>query len=135
MPVAEPARLVGALLVRPNHVLLGLRAPQKRSCPDTWDLFGGHVEAGESFAEALARELDEELGVAPVRPREIANHLLNDGTEYRIFQIDCLSGGEPGLRGDEHTDLRWFTADEIRILQPLASEAYRDLLLALLEGD
>ena len=31
--------------------------------PNHWDLFGGHVEEGESPEEALVREIEEEIGV------------------------------------------------------------------------
>jgi 8-oxo-dGTP pyrophosphatase MutT (NUDIX family) len=124
---AEPVRLVGALLVRDTRLLLGLRHPDKRSCPSTWDLFGGHVDAGETFGAALARELDEELGVTPVRFGEAASFPFEDGGEYRIYRVDAWSGGEPALRNREHTALRWFTLAEAAALQPLASERYRDL--------
>ena len=31
--------------------------------PNHWDFFGGHIEAGESPEQALAREVKEELGI------------------------------------------------------------------------
>ena len=60
----EPMHLVvvGALM-REGRVLLVHRRPDKHAYPDLWDLPGGFIEAGESELDALARELDEELGV------------------------------------------------------------------------
>ena len=125
--MAEPVRLVGALLLRENRLLLGLRSPRKETCPDTWDLFGGHVEAGETFEQALARELLEELGVTPTRFETAASFSFEEGGEYRIYWVAGWSGDEPALRNEEHTALRWFTVAESRALQPLASELYREL--------
>ncbi len=130
--MAEPTRLVGALLVRQDRLLLGRRSPWKVRCPDSWDLFGGHVEIREGWTQALARELDEELGVTPTQAREIAWHRLEDRIEYRVFAVRAWSGGEPAIRNDEHTALGWFTREEVRRLDPLASDAYRDLLLTAL---
>lgn len=47
--------------------------------PDHWDLFGGHIEEGESPEEALKREIKEELGIE-----------LNN---YKFFkEYKCLTG-------------------------------------------
>ena len=58
---------VGALVVKDGEVLLGRRSDDCDWLAGAWDVFGGHVEAGESGEQALARELDEELGIVPVR--------------------------------------------------------------------
>ena len=54
--------VVGAV-IRDNMVLLVHRSPSARFWPDVWDLFGGHVNEGESLEEALQREAREELGI------------------------------------------------------------------------
>ncbi|MFC0623118.1 NUDIX domain-containing protein [Kribbella deserti] len=54
--------VIGAL-VTGRRVLLAHRSPNKLAYPGVWDLPGGVVETGESELEALARELNEELGV------------------------------------------------------------------------
>ena len=47
--------------------------------PGHWDLFGGHVEEGETPEQALVREVKEELGI--------------ELTEYRFFRkYECLTG-------------------------------------------
>ncbi len=56
----EIARTVGALFIgRDGKVLLGLRAPSKKSWPLHWDTIGGRVEDGESLEDALVREAEE----------------------------------------------------------------------------
>src|SRR6476646_6746418 len=61
--VVEPLRVVAAGILDRRRVLL----VSKRAAPDVFYLPGGKPEPGEEPVATLARELDEELGVALVR--------------------------------------------------------------------
>ncbi|MBP3494237.1 MAG: NUDIX domain-containing protein [Oscillospiraceae bacterium] len=54
-----------AIFNRAGQLLIQQRQPFKRGWPGLWDLtMGGAVSTGETSAEALVRELQEELGLA-----------------------------------------------------------------------
>ena len=58
-------QIAQALLFDPDGKLLIYLRDDKPTIPfpNYWDLFGGHVEAGETPEQALCRELQEEIGV------------------------------------------------------------------------
>jgi 8-oxo-dGTP pyrophosphatase MutT (NUDIX family) len=64
-PCAERnCRIVSALLVdRRGRLLLQERDEHALVAPNQWGLVGGHLEEGEGWVEALARELEEETGL------------------------------------------------------------------------
>lgn len=55
--------VVCGLIEQEGRILLGQRKPGDKHALK-WEFPGGKIEAGESPAQALAREIDEELGVA-----------------------------------------------------------------------
>jgi 8-oxo-dGTP diphosphatase len=65
-PCAEQnCRIASAILVdRRGWLLLQERDEHALVSPDQWGLVGGHLEPGESWEDALHRELAEETGLA-----------------------------------------------------------------------
>ncbi|MBN9325821.1 MAG: NUDIX hydrolase [Cellulomonas sp. 73-145] len=122
--------VVGAL-VRDSRVLLVHRCPTKAAFPSTWDLPGGGIEAGETEPAALARELQEELGV-----QIAADALLplcraragRPGTEVRInaWLVTDWDGVPVNAAPEEHDDMGWFDVEE---LPPLAHVTVRAALV------
>ena len=122
-------RVATAVLVNSNRVLLCHRHPNRRWYPNVWDLPGGHIEDAETPAEAVVRELREELGVT-IR--------LNSATPFRIYDpapdltlhawvVTKWSGDITNLAPDEHDEIRWFNYDELVGIE-LADDALSGLL-------
>lgn len=99
-------RVVGAAIVRDSEVLVARRG-NTGSEAGKWEFPGGKVEPGETPEAALAREIDEELGVAIEVGAALGTGVVTRA-ELRIvltvFEARLLAG-EPEAR--EHAELRW----------------------------
>ena len=109
--------VVGAL-VRQDRVLLVHRRPDKRANPNVWDLPGGFIEADESELGALARELQEELGVQIATAS--ASHLcrLTAGPAHEpallsAWLVRDWQGTPANIAPEEHDDMEWFSLQEL----------------------
>ncbi|HLL00131.1 MAG TPA: (deoxy)nucleoside triphosphate pyrophosphohydrolase [Myxococcaceae bacterium] len=76
-------RVVGAMLVNDEGCYLITQRPPKASLPLLWEFPGGRVEEGEGDAQALAREIREEMGV-DVTVLEEAMHTHHEYPKYDI---------------------------------------------------
>lgn len=100
---------VSAAVILRNHgtaYLLAQRPPGK-AYAGYWEFPGGKVEAGETFAEALVRELQEELGVTVTAMTPwITRHFVypHARVEIRFFRVTAWTGE---LHPHEHTDTAW----------------------------
>ncbi|ARF81633.1 NUDIX hydrolase [Kitasatospora aureofaciens] len=116
---------VGALIVRHGRLLM-LRRAASDSWAGRWEPPGGGVETGESLAEALAREVQEEAGLA------IASALYIGHLDYPAHENPLLPASrgfffaaeEPPSRGPvrinqtEHDRFAWSRPDGVRSTRP-----------------
>jgi ADP-ribose pyrophosphatase len=83
-----------------------------------WDIPGGMIELGEAAAEAAAREVWEEAGVAIRDSRELLTfHPEPAFTDHRITLMEARADlGDTKISPDEHEidTIRWVPHDEIQ---------------------
>ena len=126
------SRCVAGALLTDGKVLLVRRSPAARYYPDVWDLFGGHVEAGESLDEALRREAREELGVEIASFHPLGTvHDPVEPADITIFAVTAWRGEPANAAPDEHSEIGWFSPGELPDSSGL--EAYRRLVMQALE--
>jgi 8-oxo-dGTP diphosphatase len=111
-PIVDVA--VGVVLRPDGSVLIGQRVPGK-PYPGWWEFPGGKLEAGESVERALARELDEELGLEDVAstPWVVRGHVYPHATVRLFFRRVRRWRGEP--RSREGQALVWCPATAIDV--------------------
>jgi 8-oxo-dGTP diphosphatase len=83
-----------------------------------WSLPGGRVEAGESDADAVTRELFEETGLS-VRAGQLVGTVERpapDGT-YLISDYACAVAGGTLRAGSDALDAAWFDISEFMALE------------------
>lgn len=126
--------VVTAVLVKSAQVLLCHRHPNRKWYPNVWDIPGGHIEAGETPADAVRRELREELGVTiqiehaePFR----TYHPTPDLTLH-AWVVTEWSGEVTNLAPEEHDEVAWFGLDDLDRLE-LADQSLEQLLSAAVE--
>lgn len=100
-------------LIRRGDTMLICQRPPGLELQLYWEFPGGKVEEGETKAEALARELKEELGVDVAIGDELTNveYMYPDqDIHLSLFDVKIRSG-EPQML--EHKDMKWVKVDEL----------------------
>lgn len=124
-PPPSPRCVVGAVVRRPGRTGTEVLAARRSTPPvGRWEFPGGKVEPGETPANALAREVEEELGCTVRVDAEVGDGRpwpISPTLELRLFVASVVAGDpEPG---DSHDELRWLPVDRLDELDWLPSDA------------
>jgi 8-oxo-dGTP diphosphatase len=100
-------RVVAGLLLRDGKLLICQRT-EDQALPLKWEFPGGKIEPGERARQALARELDEELGIQATIGAEVARvrHTYRKGNtvELRFFLVTRYTGA---IENRIFREVRW----------------------------
>ncbi|HVI99462.1 MAG TPA: (deoxy)nucleoside triphosphate pyrophosphohydrolase [Sphingomonas sp.] len=117
-PVRRSMLVVAAALIDADRRVLVQQRASGKALAGLWEFPGGKVEPGERPEDALARELDEELGIvldpavlSPVASTTLADEALD--LELRLFSARAWSGTPRPL---DAAALRWCSVDDLRAL-------------------
>lgn len=108
--VNRPRVVVGGA-IRDRGRLLAARRTAPPALAGRWELPGGKVDPGETPAQALVRELREELGIEVEAVERIPGEwALQGGLVLHVWEARLLKGEPRPLQ--DHDELRWLAPDE-----------------------
>jgi 8-oxo-dGTP diphosphatase len=117
--MTAPEVAVGAIVVEDGRLLLVRRG--RGASQGSWSVPGGRVEAGETVAEAVVRELREETGLEGVCG-QFVGWVERIGAEYHYvildFEVDLLSA-DGARAGDDAAELAWVPVEDVAELRGL----------------
>ena len=131
MNTSRRIAVVAAIIERDDRFLLTLR-PEGTHLSGHWEFPGGKVDDHESHAEALRRELFEELDIV-CHVGELAHTVTHSYPEktVELHFYRCAYEGDPKpMMGQQ---MRWVERSELRLLP--FPDADRDLIALLAESD
>jgi 8-oxo-dGTP diphosphatase len=124
--------VAAALIVREGQVLIGQRRPDQPMASQ-WEFPGGKIEPGESAEQALARELDEELGIqAVIGPRVTRirhNYRHGGAVDLQFFAVHHFTGE---IENRIYHEVRWTKLEDLPGYDFLAAD--RGLIRDLAAG-
>lgn len=118
-----------------GRILLQKRAAGLELYPNYWDYSAsGHVDAGETYDQAAARELREEVGI-DLPLEAVASYQTKKAYQGRIlnrfnrtYRARLPKGAPFHPQLEEVSELRWFTPDAARQLLEDRQEQVTDSL-------
>jgi mutator protein MutT len=108
----QPVNCAGAVVRDADGRLLLVRRANEPS-RGLWSLPGGRIEPGETAAAAAVREVREETGLDVAVGEPLCRVRIGS---YVVVDFAATVVGGALAAGDDASDARWCTADEVRAL-------------------
>ena len=123
----KPIEVVAAVIRDSDENILIAQRPQNKHQGGKWEFPGGKVESGESRRAALARELNEELGIDVGHSTRLISvyHEYEDKSIYLdVYEITQWEGVPSGREGQP---VRWVSPSSLKSFEfPEANQAIID---------
>ncbi len=111
-PLAQVHVAAAAIVGRDGCILIA-RRPEHLHQGGLWEFPGGKVEAGETSAQALSRELHEELGIRPTASTPLIRIPFDYPDKRVVLDVWRVSAYDGEPRGREGQPLRWVPLDQL----------------------
>ena len=130
---ARTVRLVSAALILHGDTVLICQRRADQAMALKWEFPGGKIEPGETAEQALARELEEELGIharigEPII-RIVHNYRNGGAVDLQFFAVRTFEGE---LENRIFNEIRWTQLRDLPTYDFLAAD--RGLIRDLAEG-
>lgn len=108
-------KVAAAVLQKEDKIFIAQR-PANKLPPLVWEFPGGKPEGDETFAQALQRELREELGIETI----IGDFIVQTTYQYDFAEVEInlysarMQNENDVIRDDEHTKTAWVKVDELK---------------------
>ena len=102
--------VVAAIIQDESGNYLCCKRGEWKASPGKWEFPGGKPQAGEDLAEALIREIREELGVHISIVRQFDRSTTG---EIDLVTFVCDLESEKPLNSTDHSEIRWVPEQEL----------------------
>lgn len=115
-----------AIIKKGNKILIAQRKDDSKLGAGKWEFPGGKIEFGEHPAQAIVREIKEELGIKIIVDGvyDLASHTYDfEGGKLHVILIVFLTSYQSGrVKNIDVKDSKWVSGSELRDFDFLAGD-------------